>query len=144
MKSPMSYLNDARDWLDGHGKPAWIAAMILGFIFFWPIGLFLLYYMMGTNRMWNKNCGPGHNRRYRRHFSSGNTAFDAYRDETLRRLEDEQKEFESFLHKLRQAKDKAEFDQFMANRGKDAPVVDEPQENRRDEPPAAPSGYQPA
>ncbi len=47
---------------------------------------------------------------------SGNRAFDEYREETLRRLEDEQKEFKGFLDRLRQAKDKAEFDQFMAER----------------------------
>jgi hypothetical protein len=48
--------------------------------------------------------------------SSGNRAFDEYRDETLRRLEDEQREFMEFLDRLRHAKDKAEFDQFMADR----------------------------
>jgi hypothetical protein len=48
--------------------------------------------------------------------SSGNRAFDEYRAETLRRLEDEQREFMEFLERLRQAKDKAEFDQFMAER----------------------------
>ena len=48
--------------------------------------------------------------------SSGNRAFDEYRTETLRRLEDEQREFRDFLERLRQAKDKAEFDQFMADR----------------------------
>jgi len=47
---------------------------------------------------------------------SGNRAFDEYREETLRRLEDEQREFMSFLERLRHAKDKAEFDQFMAER----------------------------
>jgi hypothetical protein len=47
---------------------------------------------------------------------SGNRAFDEYRDETLRRLEDEQREFLEFLERLRHAKDKAEFDQFMAER----------------------------
>jgi hypothetical protein len=46
--------------------------------------------------------------------TSGNRAFDEYRAETLRRLEEEQKEFGSFLDRLRFAKDKAEFDQFMA------------------------------
>ena len=46
--------------------------------------------------------------------SSGNRAFDEYRDETLRRLEEEQREFKEFLDRLRHAKDKAEFDQFMA------------------------------
>ena len=48
------------------------------------------------------------------HSSSGNRAFDEYRTETLKRLEDEQREFRDFLARLRQAKDKAEFDQFMA------------------------------
>ena len=48
--------------------------------------------------------------------SSGNSAFDAYRDETLRRLQDEQASFEGFLDRLRKAKDKAEFDQFMDER----------------------------
>ena len=46
----------------------------------------------------------------------GNAAFDEYRRETLRRLEEEQKEFEAYLERLRAAKDKAEFDQFMAER----------------------------
>ena len=48
--------------------------------------------------------------------SSGNRAFDEYRAETLRRLEDEQRDFKAFLDRLRMAKDKAEFDQFMAER----------------------------
>jgi hypothetical protein len=54
---------------------------------------------------------------------SGNHAFDEYRSETLRRLEDEQREFMEFLDRLRHAKDKAEFDQFMAERRayRDAP-----------------------
>ena len=46
--------------------------------------------------------------------SSGNRAFDDYRAETLKRLEDEQREFKEFLERLRFAKDRAEFDQFMA------------------------------
>jgi hypothetical protein len=36
----------------------------------------------------------------------------------LRRLEDEQRDFFEFLNRLRHAKDKAEFDQFMADRGR--------------------------
>jgi hypothetical protein len=46
--------------------------------------------------------------------SSGNRAFDDYRQDTLNRLEAEQTEFKDFLERLRHAKDKAEFDQFMA------------------------------
>jgi Protein of unknown function (DUF2852) len=46
----------------------------------------------------------------------GSTAFDEYRAETLRRLEREQGEFQEFVEHLRAAKDKAEFDQFIAAR----------------------------
>jgi hypothetical protein len=48
--------------------------------------------------------------------TSGNLTFDEYRAETLRRLEQEQRDFQDFLGRLRMAKDKAEFDQFMAAR----------------------------
>jgi hypothetical protein len=41
--------------------------------------------------------------------TSGNRAFDEYRTETLRRLEEEQVEFKNFLDRLRHAKDKEEF-----------------------------------
>jgi uncharacterized protein DUF2852 len=60
--------------------------------------------------------------------SSGNHAFDEYRTETLRRLEEEQREFRDFLDRLRFAKDKAEFDQFMADRrNRTAPQPPQPQ-----------------
>ncbi|MFZ0110983.1 MAG: DUF2852 domain-containing protein, partial [Pseudolabrys sp.] len=58
--------------------------------------------------------------------SSGNRAFDDYRADTLRRLEEEQREFREFLARLRLAKDKTEFDQFMAERG-NRPSPDQPQ-----------------
>ena len=41
-------------------------------------------------------------------------AFDEYREATLKRLEDERVEFTKLLERLRSAKDKAEFDQFMS------------------------------
>ena len=49
-------------------------------------------------------------------FPEGQPAFEEYRAETLRRLDQEQKEFQDFLDRLRRAKDKAEFEQFMAER----------------------------
>jgi len=58
--------------------------------------------------------------------SSGNRAFDEYRAETLRRLEEEQREFRDFLDRLRHAKDKAEFDQFMAERRSRSPEASPP------------------
>ncbi len=115
-QSPLDHIRGwamaARDWLDARGRGAWIAAMILAFIFVWPVGLALLAYMIWSKRM---TCN-----RHRRHgFSAsqtGNAAFDAYRAETLSRLEQERDDFVAFLNELRQAKDKAEFDQFMARR----------------------------
>jgi hypothetical protein len=128
--------NRPPSWVPASGisRSAGIALMVLGFIFWWPVGLAALFYMI-----WSKKMGCG--RRYRQAAqtgewggappwaawkswatgtgappTSGNHAFDEYRSETLRRLEDEQKEFTAFLERLRFAKDKAEFDQFMAER----------------------------
>ena len=60
------------------------------------------------------SCGPWGG--FRERASSGNRAFDEYRADTLRRLEEEQREFLDFLERLRAAKDKAEFDDFLAER----------------------------
>jgi hypothetical protein len=107
-------LGRAERKLDEWGKPGWIGTMIVGFILAWPLGLALLFYMIWSNRMgcWSKTG----RRRAPRHETTGNTAFDAYREATLRRLEDEQAAFRDFLEKLRRAKDEAEFEQFMADR----------------------------
>lgn len=116
--------------LDEHGKMAWIGVMVLAFILYWPAGVAVLGYMLWSGRMgcWSKrSAGRWHGSHPntgngafwssgRRNQSSGNSAFDEYREETLRRLEEEQSEFVEFLQRLRQAKDKAEFDQFMADR----------------------------
>jgi hypothetical protein len=68
-----------------------------------------------------ENHGGGWTAPWRRHESSGNRAFDEYRAETLKRLEEEQREFMEFLERLRHAKDKAEFDEFMADRRRRGP-----------------------
>lgn len=47
---------------------------------------------------------------------SGNRAFDEYRADALRKLEEEVDEFRSFLERLRMAKDRSEFDEFMRER----------------------------
>lgn len=120
--------------LDELGRPAWIAAMVLGFVIWWPVGLATLAFLIWSGRM---GCGhhyghwEGKMERMQRKMDwmrsrmgggpswgrpSGNHAFDEYRTETLRRLEEEQKEFREFLDRLRFAKDKTEFDQFMSER----------------------------
>ena len=114
--------------IDEFGKPAWIALVILGFMVWWPLGLATLAFAIGSGRMgccwkgrgmsrWHQGAGTAGTWWQPPQRSSGNRAFDEYRSETLRRLEDEQKEFHEFLDRLRMAKDKAEFDQFMAERG---------------------------
>jgi hypothetical protein len=55
--------------------------------------------------------------------TTGNAAFDAYRAETLKRLEEERDAFIAFLDELRAAKNRAEFDQFMARRRDGEPEV---------------------
>jgi Protein of unknown function (DUF2852) len=115
--------------LDDLGNPAWIALTVLSFVVWWPLGLVVLGYLVGTGRMahWVGCSGRHSHQRNQgnpggwwghRSTSSGNWAFDEYRAETLRHLEDEQREFKEFLDRLRHAKDKAEFDQFMADRGR--------------------------
>lgn len=55
---------------------------------------------------------------------SGNRSFDAYRATLLQRLEQEQDQFDGFLVRLRDAKDKHEFDKFMDDRARDVRQVD--------------------
>ncbi len=141
------------DWNERHPhfrdypRPAWIALTVLGFIFWWPVGLALLFFTLGSRKMgcWSHN-GRWQDKMERMQWkmermrsrmegrgfhgpSSGNRAFDEYRQDTLRRLEEEQTEFKDFLDRLRHAKDKSEFDQFMAE--------------HRSRPTPPPSGNQP-
>jgi Protein of unknown function (DUF2852) len=48
--------------------------------------------------------------------NTDNQAFQAYKNETLERLYNEQRQFEEFVNGLRYAKDKAEFDTFLASK----------------------------
>lgn len=137
--APMGWLAKSEAWLDSKGKGAWIAAMVLGFVFFWPVGLALLFYMIWSKNMFRKSCSRS-SRSYEMRRSghaamktSGNTAFDAYKTETLRRLEEEQEQFESFLERLREAKDKAEFDQFMDERARKTRDESQDETRREDE-----------
>ncbi|MFZ5833770.1 MAG: DUF2852 domain-containing protein [Pseudomonadota bacterium] len=119
--------------IDDMGKGAWIGLMVLSFVLFWPAGLALLAFLIWSGRMGSKRRKYGAGRwrfepaegeapssvRSAWNFGprpSGNSAFDEYRTETIKRLEQEQAEFEAFLERLRFAKDKEEFDQFLAGR----------------------------
>ncbi|MBB1490092.1 MULTISPECIES: DUF2852 domain-containing protein [unclassified Paracoccus (in: a-proteobacteria)] len=116
VQSVRQLLLHVRDWLDARGRVAWLAAMILGLVFAWPVGLAILGYMIWSKRMFGTCTRRSRHVPAYRTERTGNAAFDAYRDETLKRLEDEHRAFLDFLQKLREARDKAEFDQFMDER----------------------------
>lgn len=123
-------------------KPQWgpltIALMVLGFILWWPLGLAMLAYIIwGENfggssekvqrfaersKGWARNCTPRHNAGAWSS-TSGNAAFDDYRAEQLRRLEEERRRldeeisaFHEHMANLRKARDREEFDRFMRDR----------------------------
>jgi len=139
--------------LDDWGTPAWIGVMVVGFIIFWPIGLAILAYMIWSGRMgcrarrnatdWQQKVAGKWERKMERwgmsakaYTPTGNEAFDEYRDETLRRLQEEAEEFQSYLDRLRMAKDRSEFEQFMAER-RSTPAAPASQSGSTQEGPAA-------
>ncbi len=131
-------------------KPQWgpftIALMVLGLVIWWPLGLAMLAYILWgemfggsaekaegfvhRSRAWAEKCGPrGHAFRGGfHHSSSGNAAFDDYRAEQLKRLEEERRRldeeinaFQEYMRNLRMAKDREEFDRFMRDRNGNRP-----------------------
>jgi Protein of unknown function (DUF2852) len=114
-------------WLDAKGKWAWIAVMVLGFIVNPLLGLAILAYLIWGKQMFARSCGHrrqhDHGHSWGRHAmragqATGNRAFDDYKAQALRRLEEEQEAFEAFLQRLRSSKDKSEFDSFMDERAR--------------------------
>jgi hypothetical protein len=111
-----------------------IVLMILGFAVFWPLGLAMLAWIIWGDEIRAKAEDA---KEHFRSFSeraprfrpaegfgfqgrTGNAAFDEYRAQELKRLEEERRrleamraEFEKFLGELRRVKDQEEFDRFM-------------------------------
>ncbi len=134
-------MNDVIMKLDTWGLPAWIALMVVSFVLFWPIGLMVLAFLIWSGRMgcgsrrdrgsWQSRVAETWERKSASFSSTGNRAFDEYREETLRRLEEESLEFRSFLERLRHAKDRSEFDAFMRERRESASAPGQgPEENQ--------------
>lgn len=132
-------------------RPAWtpatIALMIIGFMVFWPLGLAMLAYILWGDRLddFKRDINQTTDNvasRFRGEFGcrrsahasrTGNVAFDDWREEELKRLEEERlkldearSEFDEYLRELRRAKDQEEFDTFMANRSKKPPAKRKP------------------
>jgi len=125
----MDWFASLLDRFDGLPSGVRVAVMVVGFVMFWPIGLAILGYLMWNKQLnlWSGAMGCNRNHRHSRSRawsgysggrgrSSGNRAFDEYRDTTLKQLEEDQIEFANFVDQLRRAKDQNEFDAFMADR----------------------------
>lgn len=124
-------------------RPGWtpltIGLMVLGFIVFWPLGFAMLAYILWGDRFhrmasdasesfrangWGCSARGAAMRSASTGFgATGNVAFDEYRKREIERIEAERRkldemraEFDSYLAELRRAKDKEEFDRFMADR----------------------------
>ena len=118
MTYSQSFPGNIVGWFDSYGKLAWIGLMVLAFVLFWPIGLALLFFLLGSGRLSNGKLPLRYQYVSRK---TGNTAFDKYKAETIQQLETEREEFLAFMQRLRDARDQEEFDQFMKERGKGTP-----------------------
>lgn len=126
-------------------RPIEIAALVLGFALYWPIGLAIIGLKFAQRRGYTFDdafgamrsrfggLGSASSGRQWRPFeaSTGNTAFDEWRKAEMERLEEERRkldaaarEFADHLDNLRKARDREEFDRFMQARasqtGRDA------------------------
>ncbi|SDN15583.1 Protein of unknown function [Methylobacterium phyllostachyos] len=118
-----------------------IGAIVVGFIYWWPVGLALVAWKLAgypafaelrdtARRTLSDFEGARPVSRFARAFeaanrrdSTGNAAFDDYRraeldrlDAQRRALEEESRAFAAFVEELRRAKDREQFDAFMAKR----------------------------
>jgi hypothetical protein len=128
----------------GMAKRRWsvpeIAIVIGSFVVFWPVGIAVLAVKLTKGELWAGSSAyapPWQNPeawreraqkawssgRSERAYTSGNSAFDSYRQTQLDRLEQERKKldeeraaFSEHLAKLRRARDQDEFDRFMNER----------------------------
>ena len=106
-----------------------IVLMIVGFAVFWPLGLAMLVWIIWGEELSRKAEGlKGQFRSFSERApafaapfrDTGNVAFDEYREQEMKRLDEERRkleamraEFNGFLKDLRRAKDQEEFDRFM-------------------------------
>ena len=114
-------------------RRAWeIVAIIAGFIFAWPLALAYLIWKLAGYPLpaeWRSHLERTFRNPFEHAFRSapfsgtGNSAFDDYRrrelerlEEERRRLDEEARAFASFVEELKRAKDREEFDAFMARR----------------------------
>jgi hypothetical protein len=122
-------------WQGPRKRGVEIVGIILGFVFLWPAALaYLVWKLLGypipvqvtdfiERHFSSRNAAPRAARFYTGAYRTGNFAFDEYRRSEIERLEaerrkldEEAREFAGFVEELKRAKDREEFDAFMAKR----------------------------
>jgi hypothetical protein len=118
-----------------------VGAVLGSFALFWPLGIVALFVKIKKGELWSgasdmkapwntdwsnwkKPEGFGDfNSKWKQPHTSGNQAFDDYRraeldklDALRRKLDEDRKAFDQFVTKLRQAKDREDFERFMNDR----------------------------
>jgi hypothetical protein len=101
--------------------PLAVFAVVMGFVVWWPLGMLAIGYILWGGsvdglvdeaaeriKSW-MNPAP-------KASSTGNAAFDSYKAETLKRLEEEEAAFAAYIQKLREARDSQEFERFLSER----------------------------
>ena len=108
----------------GPPLPLKLLSVGVGFLIFKPLGIALGAYWLLKGRFgfnpaaagWGsgvRHCGPGS----RGMGSSGNSAFDERRRETIMKLREEEKAFDDFAQEQRRKRDQEAFERFMAAKG---------------------------
>lgn len=130
---------------DKRGRPPKRALEIVGivfaFIWFWPLAVaYIAWKVMGypvpkdlrefVERNFSFLADGSFRPAYGAYGATGNAHFDEYRNSELERLEaerrkldDEAREFASFVEELKRAKDREEFDAYMQKRRAAAPTT---------------------
>ncbi len=110
-----------------------ITGMVLGFILFWPVGLFILFWILsGRNvqelpaaikRKWSEKFGGGKMTVMNERDDSGNSVFNAFQQTQYDRISEIKEEirerarrFAEYRADAQRRADEAEFNQFMANK----------------------------
>ena len=97
------------------GRPVLLAITVLGFIWFWPLGLALLALMAWSGMLGFSAVGAPWTGSF---WSSGNSAFDKYIEEARAALDKERDAFEDFIKEKLNKKDQAEFAEFRGRKRK--------------------------
>ena len=110
-----------------------IAAMVFGFILFWPLGLFILFWNISgrsvkelpnsIRRVWNGITGGwGGDTNFHAKENSDNVVFNEYQQtqyDRIQEIKDEIKDrsqrFRNFRDEAKRRADREEFDRFMSN-----------------------------